>query len=110
LRLVNGPKSGSVFSSSLPTAVIGRNDPPAISVDIDLTDAEIGDPPMISRRHARIERDIETGDFHLVDIGSTNGSWVEGVRLEPGCPSVVLTVPVRLRLANLEFDTIYVDQ
>ena len=110
LRLINGPKSGAVFCSALPLAVIGRNDPPAMSVDIDLTDAELGVPPMISRKHARLERDIASGDVYLTDLGSTNGSWVEGVRLESGQRSVVLTVPSRLRMANLEFDTIYVDE
>ncbi len=109
LKLINGPKSGAVFSSALQTAVIGRTDPPSINVDIDLTAAELGDPPMISRKHARLEKDTATGDTYLVDLGSTNGTWVDGVKLETGRPSAILTVPIRLRLANLEFDTTYVD-
>jgi predicted component of type VI protein secretion system len=34
----------------------------------------------ISRRHARIERRPE-GRYHVTDLGSTNGMWVNQVRV-----------------------------
>ena len=47
--------------------------------------------PMMSRRHARIAR-AQTGDYFVSDLGSTNGTWVDGQavpvgtarKLEPG--------------------------
>lgn len=41
----------------------------------------------VSRKHARIQRD-EQG-FSLVDLGSTNGSWVGVTRLEPHVPRLL---------------------
>jgi pSer/pThr/pTyr-binding forkhead associated (FHA) protein len=108
LRIVCGPKAGQIFTSTQPIAVIGRNDPPDVTVDIDLTDAEIGDPPMTSRRHAQIERNVASGETYLTDIGSTNGTWINGERLSPGIRSQALTVPLRVYLANMEFETTYV--
>ena len=40
------------------------------------------DPPPVSRRHARIERDA-SGSWRVRDLGSHNGSAVEGVPLGP---------------------------
>ncbi len=49
------------------------------------------DDPMMSRRHARINR-ANTGDYVVTDLGSTNGTWLDGrdvpagtsAKLEPG--------------------------
>lgn len=38
------------------------------------------DEPKVSRRHARIEK--EGDEFLVVDLGSTNGSWVQGERVQ----------------------------
>jgi adenylate cyclase len=53
--------------------VIGR--PPAnMQIDLDLT----GDP-LVSRLHARIF--VEQGQYWVEDLGSTNGTWVNGRRI-----------------------------
>ncbi|HTA18317.1 MAG TPA: sigma 54-interacting transcriptional regulator [Polyangia bacterium] len=49
------------------------------------------DDPMMSRRHARIDR-APAGDYFVTDLGSTNGTWLDGrdvpagasTKLEPG--------------------------
>jgi hypothetical protein len=41
-------------------------------------DLVLGDP-VVSRRHARLEPDGQ--GWRVVDLGSTNGTWVNGVRL-----------------------------
>jgi DNA-binding NtrC family response regulator len=49
------------------------------------------DDPMMSRRHARINR-ANMGDYVVTDLGSTNGTWLDGrdvpagtsAKLEPG--------------------------
>jgi transcriptional regulator of acetoin/glycerol metabolism len=62
-------------------------DRPRISIVVD--DMEFGrdrmsdswstdfEDPLMSRRHARITR-ASTGDYFVSDIGSTNGTWVDG--------------------------------
>jgi pSer/pThr/pTyr-binding forkhead associated (FHA) protein len=42
------------------------------------------DDPAVSRVHARVER--EAGVYRLVDLGSTNGTTVDGVELRPWQP------------------------
>jgi pSer/pThr/pTyr-binding forkhead associated (FHA) protein len=109
LRLVNGPMSGMLLNPNQPVTIVGRNDPPAVLVDIDLTDAELGSPPMLSRRHAQLEREANTGKLYLLDLGSTNGTFIDGVRLVSGAKSRALEVPMKVVLANLESETVYVD-
>src|SRR5688572_2509603 len=41
------------------------------------------DDPLMSRRHARITR-LPNGRYALRDLDSTNGTWLNGVRLLPG--------------------------
>lgn len=40
----------------------------------------------ISRRHCRVERDLETSRYILHDLGSTNGTRVNGSRVEGAVP------------------------
>ena len=42
----------------------------------------------ISRYHARIERQ-PGGNFYLVDVGSTNGIWLDAERLEANIPTIL---------------------
>ncbi len=69
------------FPLTAKTTMIGRNDPKSgIFVEIDLS-LLASDPKAISRRHAQIEQE---GDrFYLVDLVSTNGTKLNGVRLPP---------------------------
>ncbi len=40
--------------------------------------------PMVSRRHARI--DYQNGQYHISDLNSTNGTFVDGVRISRATP------------------------
>ncbi|NOZ78590.1 MAG: cyclic nucleotide-binding domain-containing protein [Acidobacteria bacterium] len=64
---------------------IGRSDPvTGIDPDIDLT---LSDPQRtISRRHARIRRGDDGGFTVIEDVGTMNGTFVNGVRLTAGRP------------------------
>jgi pSer/pThr/pTyr-binding forkhead associated (FHA) protein len=101
---LNGPWEG--FLLDIPAdgdhILLGRNDPPAVTVDIDMTDAELGDPPMVSRKHAVLHRHTGDGTLVIEDAGSTNGTWVDGVRLQSGGVSKPITPDVRLRIANIK--------
>jgi transcriptional regulator with PAS, ATPase and Fis domain len=55
----------------------------------ELSSADLEDP-LMSRRHARINR-LPDGEFVVSDLGSTNGTWLEGRRVPPG-------IAVRLRV------------
>jgi len=70
---------GAHFALGSKTTLIGRNDPKSgIFVDVDLTSLAT-DPKAISRKHAQIEQE---GDrFYLVDVGSVNGTKVNGERV-----------------------------
>ena len=64
-----GPNPGSAFDLSKEVTLIGRD----VTNDISLGDAEV------SRQHARLTR--TPGGYVLEDLGSTNGSFVNGERL-----------------------------
>jgi uncharacterized ubiquitin-like protein YukD len=74
-------ENGTVFPLTSKVTLIGRNDSKSgIFVEIDLT-AYIADPKIISRKHAQIEQE---GDrFYVVDLGSVNGTKLNGQRLTP---------------------------
>jgi VWFA-related protein len=56
------------------------------------------DSPLVSRRHARIER-IE-GEYRLVDVGSANGTFLNGERVT----EAPITVGDVVRFADQEFE------
>jgi hypothetical protein len=41
----------------------------------------------VSRRHAKV--DFRDGAWHIEDLQSTNGTWINGNRLEPGQPRLL---------------------
>jgi predicted component of type VI protein secretion system len=65
-----GPRPGQVFPLTLETVTIGR-DP--------MTDIVINDPE-VSRHHAKLSRRAG-GGYEIQDMGSTNGTFVDGKRL-----------------------------
>jgi predicted Zn finger-like uncharacterized protein len=69
LAVISGPDSGKTFPVEKPRVVIGR-----FGADIALSDAEI------SRSHAAVEVDDES--VTVFDLGSTNGTYVGGERIE----------------------------
>ena len=112
LRVLNGPYVNCLLD--IPDIddeiLLGRNDPPAIAVDIDMTEAELGDPPMVSRRHAVLRREPRSGELTIEDIGSTNGTWVDGDRLNPGDPAIPVRAQTRLRVANIKLVAVAVEK
>lgn len=69
LVMRTGPNPGKVFEVSKSEIYIGRD----INNDIVINDAEI------SRKHARLI--LQAGEYVLEDLGSTNGTYVNGQRL-----------------------------
>ena len=74
-------ENGSTYPLTSKITMIGRNDPKSgIFVEIDLASL-VDDPKIISRKHAQIEQE---GDrFYLVDLGSVNGTKLNGQRITP---------------------------
>ncbi len=70
LAVIAGGQAGTVFPIAKPRIYLGRGS----NVDIQLRDAEI------SRRHAMIE--VRGEATMLFDLGSTNGSFVGGARIQ----------------------------
>jgi predicted Zn finger-like uncharacterized protein len=70
LAVILGANSGQIYPLTKPRIVLGRGQ----GSDIQLPDSEI------SRRHAMIE--IRGEDAVLIDLSSTNGTFVEGQRVQ----------------------------
>ena len=73
VQLLTGPEAGRVWDLPQET-VLGRGG----SAEIVLAD------PSVSRDHARIV--CREGSYYIVDLGSTNGTWVQGQRVAPEAP------------------------
>lgn len=73
-----GPQVGQVFRLIQDVISIGR-DPLSDIVIID---------PEISRQHARLAKGIE--NYTIEDFGSTNGTFINGVRLAPNKPTELI--------------------
>jgi CRP-like cAMP-binding protein len=96
-------KSGMEFFLSLgPETMIGRKDPvTGINPDIDLTPVDT--QRSISRRHSKIYR-RGAKYFLAEEIGTMNGTFVNGARLETGVPAEVRPGDeVRCGLVALQF-------
>jgi EAL domain-containing protein (putative c-di-GMP-specific phosphodiesterase class I) len=66
--------------------LVGRGDRASSHFpDVDLTDLD--EERLVSRRHARIE--CQDGPTLLIDLGSTNGTFVNGVRLAEGAETLL---------------------
>jgi pSer/pThr/pTyr-binding forkhead associated (FHA) protein len=89
--------------------LVGRNDPPQISVDLDLSAYDKNTPSLISRHHALLQ--WVSGQLEVIDLGSRNGTFVDGERLQSSTPNTPsppkpLQVGTRLRFADTEFEVI----
>jgi len=69
LTIQVGPNPGKIFPLNKPEMVIGRD----LTVDIVINDVEV------SRKHAHLI--AQQGGYLLEDLGSTNGTVVNGLRL-----------------------------
>lgn len=64
-----GPNPGKIYELSQDEITIGR----------DIANNIVVNDPEVSRRHARLK--MQAGNYILEDLGSTNGSFVNGQRL-----------------------------
>lgn len=109
LKLLTGPQAGREYALKGLKTVVGRNDPPQVMVDIDLTELELGETPVVSRRHA--EFTWAAGELLLTDLGSTNGTQLNGEPLKgetprQPSPQAVIKAGDRIVFANLEFEVV----
>jgi predicted component of type VI protein secretion system len=92
-----GPTPGKVFDVIGPNVTIGRDLNAEIVINI----------PEVSRRHARFR--LESGVYLLEDLGSTNGTFVNGRRLTAphlmrSGDTIMLGEAVTLNFAGGQFD------
>lgn len=79
LAVLSGPGAGMTLPLHRGTFRIGRS-----GTELAIPDAEL------SREHARL--DVSNTGITLTDLGSANGTWVDGRRLlSPGAPAAVST-------------------
>lgn len=74
LVVQTGPDAGKVFNLDRPLLILGRQ----LGSDLLLSDAQI------SRRHIQLE--LRDGQVFVSDLGSANGTTVNGLRLMPNQP------------------------
>jgi hypothetical protein len=89
LALSAGPRTGDALPVPAPVVTVGRA--PACEVVVD--------DDSVSDRHARLA--YEGGAWSVTDLGSTNGTAVEGTRLEPNV-AVPLPYGAALRLGGVQ--------
>lgn len=70
LRVVGGPQQGAAWTLTPGVYTLGRDAAATIRIDAD---------PSVSRQHARL--DVDASGVVVSDIGSANGTWVNGVRI-----------------------------
>ena len=85
-------QNGQIYTLAPRVTVIGTSKGNA---DICLDECRV-----VSRRHARIS--CEQEQYYLEDLGSKNGTYLNGTELEAGTP-VLLKDKTVIRFANQEF-------
>ena len=70
-----GPRYGEQIPVPAPVVTIGRGGDADLVIDDD----------SVSAKHARLEFDL--GAWRITDLGSTNGTAIEGVKLAPDVPT-----------------------
>lgn len=88
LQVVKGQNPGQQFPLDRPTSVLGRHPDCDVVLDVQA----------VSRQHARILR--EGAHFFVEDLGSRNGTFVNGERVNSRCQ---LAENDRVKICNLLF-------
>ncbi len=78
VRVVDGPLAGTEFVLKNTVAVAGRH----VDCAIPIPD------PKVSRNHAEFIPDSD-GQFSITDIGSSNGTFINGIQLPPSTPRLL---------------------
>lgn len=85
-----GPYTQGIYRLSGTETIFGRQatiheSPVGDALDFSLNDAVTFKPREISRRHFRITHQVSAPDniFYITDLGSTCGTYLNGVLLEP---------------------------
>ena len=89
LRAVDGSVT---FVIDRPEYILGKNS--------ERVDGVITGNPAISRVHCKISR--EGGAFYITDMGSSNGTFLDGKRLAPS-ERAKIRQDSRIKIANMEF-------
>ncbi|MFQ5407394.1 MAG: protein kinase [Anaerolineales bacterium] len=78
-------EAGVRVSLTADEIIVGRSTPddPGDELKVDISKLDAANPLTVSRRHCRLARD-EAGGYRLEDLGSFNGTWVNGERLKEG--------------------------
>lgn len=87
-----GPGTLGVTPLSVDRVVLGRAATPMerpndTIIDVQASDASYLGPHEVSRAHAVVQRDAADGQqskYRLIDLGSTCGTFLNGVRLDDG--------------------------
>lgn len=109
IEVMMGRAPGARLPLNRMRLLLGRSESPDWTVDLDLTAQELGPTPAVSRRHAELS--WEEGRLWLRDLGSTNGTFVNGRRLalpgqgQPGEPCELRAGDV-VRVANVELKVV----
>tara|TARA_R110000751_G_scaffold9609_2_gene35742 strand:- start:3278 stop:4504 length:1227 start_codon:yes stop_codon:yes gene_type:complete len=88
---------GSGVDAFVARARLARGD--GVVIGRDPNCAVVIDQPGVSRRHAVLH--LQEGRLRLTDLGSTNGTWIDGRRIPPR-RSVGLREAARLRLGRVD--------
>jgi len=89
LAIVGGPVAGTIHHLDSRPLVIGRDD----ACGIALRD------PTVSTRHARLDLDPDNGELVVSDLGSHNGTWIDG---QPVAGPVPVTPGTILRFGAVQ--------
>ena len=113
LRIVGGPKSGTVFPLNRARTLVGRSQVPLLQVDIDLSDCAGDGPSTVHRRHAEIS--WVGGELSLVHLGGSNGTRVNddmiaGTGTNAPSEAVVIRLGDKITFSNVIMEVVLADR
>lgn len=88
IGFVSGPRQGDQLAVTSRAVTIGKGAENDIVLDDD----------SVSTRHAQLK--YESGGWRIIDLDSTNGTYVEGIRLAPQVPTP-LTYGASIRVGGV---------
>ena len=89
LHVVGGPDAGAVHALTVGPTVVGRGPDAGVRLDDEL----------VSREHCRL--DLRDGAVTVVDLGSANGTGIDGSPVGPGAAALPEGAVLRIGSSNL---------